>query len=30
VKVPKKYLMGKLNRGFYYMMTALDLRECSR
>jgi alkylation response protein AidB-like acyl-CoA dehydrogenase len=24
VKVSKKYLVGKLNRGFYYMMTALD------
>lgn len=24
VKVPKKYLVGELNRGFYYMMTALD------
>jgi alkylation response protein AidB-like acyl-CoA dehydrogenase len=27
VKVPKKYLMGKLNRGFYYMMTALDFER---
>ena len=27
VKVPKKYLMGQLNRGFYYMMTALDFER---
>jgi len=24
VKVPKKYLVGELNRGFYYMMAALE------
>lgn len=24
VKIPKRNLMGQLNRGFYYMMTALD------
>jgi alkylation response protein AidB-like acyl-CoA dehydrogenase len=24
VKLPKKYLVGQLNRGFYYMMVALD------
>lgn len=27
VKVPKKYLVGELNRGFSYMMTALDFER---
>jgi hypothetical protein len=27
VKVPKKYLVGELNRGFYYAMSALDLER---
>lgn len=27
VKVPKRNLMGQLNRGFYYMMTALDFER---
>jgi len=27
VKVPKKYLVGQLNRGFYYMMEALDFER---
>jgi len=27
VQVPKKYLVGELNRGFYYLMSALDLER---
>ena len=27
VKVPKRYLVGEMNRGFYYLMTALDFER---
>jgi len=27
VRVPKKYLLGEINRGFYYLMAALDIER---